>query len=225
MQKKQDFYFDTKKDKVWYRSNQLIYNLKSFDTRTNTISGISIYSFDQDFKLRQMIEAEKGHYENNQWNLEKGTITVFTNEQPFPITQSFASRVLEIKETPKDFSEIEKEVDTLRLIELKKYIDRIKKVGADVKAYQVKFHSRISMSLTSLIMCVIGIPFSIRNRREGSLAKDLGLCLSFTFFYWVFYSIGLSLGTNGTLLPWIAAWLPNILFATIAVVLVSRVRR
>lgn len=54
-------------------------------------------------------------------------------------------------------------------------------------------------------MCMIGIPFSVRGRREGGLAKDLGICLGITFFYWLFYSIGLSLGSNGAVPPIIAA--------------------
>jgi lipopolysaccharide export system permease protein len=54
------------------------------------------------------------------------------------------------------------------------------------------------------------------------MARDLGLCLAITFFYWMFYSIGLSLGTNGALPPWVAAWLPSVVFAALAIVLLAR---
>lgn len=225
MQKKTDFYFDFKKDKIWYRSNQLIYNLKTFDTKSNTILGMSVYIFDQNFDLAQVINASKAKFTPNGWKLLDGTVTVFVKEDPFPLTKAFEEKELVIDETPKDFQEIEKEVDGLRLIELKKYIDKVKNAGADVKGYLVKFHSRISLSLTPIIMCILGVPFSTRNRREGSIAKDFGLCMVVTFFYWLFYSIGLSLGTNGALLPWLAAWLPNFIFAAVAGVLVFRVRK
>jgi lipopolysaccharide export system permease protein len=71
-------------------------------------------------------------------------------------------------------------------------------------------------------MCLIGIPFSVRGRREGGLAKDLAVCLAVTFFYWLFYSIGLSLGSNGALPPVVAAWAPTLIFTLFALVLVAR---
>jgi lipopolysaccharide export system permease protein len=73
-------------------------------------------------------------------------------------------------------------------------------------------------------MCFLGIPFSVGNRREGGLAKDLGLCLVLTFFYWLFHSIGLSLGTNGAVPPFVAAWLPSAVFMALAALLIARKR-
>jgi lipopolysaccharide export system permease protein len=108
------------------------------------------------------------------------------------------------------------------LKELYRYIERTRQTGIDTKSYEVKFHSRISLSFIPIVMCILGVPFSTRSRREGGFAKDLGLCLAFTFFYWLFYSVGLSLGTNGALPPWLAAWLPSTIFAVVAVTLIAR---
>jgi lipopolysaccharide export system permease protein len=86
----------------------------------------------------------------------------------------------------------------------------------------VKFWSRFSLSFIPIVMCFLGVPFSVRNRREGGTAKDLGLCLAITFFYWLFYSVGLSLGTSGALPPWVAAWLPSAVFVALAAALIAR---
>ncbi len=98
----------------------------------------------------------------------------------------------------------------------------MKGAGADTKSYEVKYHSRMSMSFIPVVMCFLAVPFSVSSRREGSIAKDLSLCLSITFFYWLFYSVGLSLGTNGVLTPWIAAWLPSGIFVVLAGILIIR---
>ena len=158
------------------------------------------------------------------WSLKDGTVTVFSKEDQFPLTQPFKEKELQIPETPNDFQEIDKEVDGLRLLELSKYIKHMKEAGADTKAYEVKLQSRFSLSFIPMVMCVLGIPFSIRSRREEGTAKDLTLCLFVTFLYWLFYSIGLSLGTNGALPPWFAAWLPSGIFAGVAVLLLNRKR-
>jgi lipopolysaccharide export system permease protein len=222
MKHQTDFYLDVKQDKIWYRSKNLIYNLQRFDAKNKTIHGMAVYTFDDDFNLVQVMDASQAEFTPQGWKLQNGTVTVFAKEDQFPLTQHFKEKDLQIPETPKDFQEIDKEVDGLRLLELWKYIKRMKEAGADTKAYEVKLHSRFSLSFIPIIMCVLGVPFSIRSRREEGTAKDLTLCLAVTFFYWLFYSIGLSLGTNGALLPWVAAWLPSAAFAVLAAVLLRR---
>lgn len=223
MQKRPDFFLDIKQDKIWYRSKNLIYNLQRFDLKTKMIYGMSIYHFDPDFNLTQVIDAEKAEYSKSDgWKLMNGTITSINEEDPFPETKTFENRVIQITETPREFQEIEKEVDALRLKELLRYIQRVKAAGADTKSYEVKFHSKISLSFIPIIMCVLGVPFSVRSRREGGVAKDLSLCLGLTFFYWLFFSIGLSLGTNGVLPPILSAWLPSLIFLGLAMGLITK---
>ncbi|MGZ3709784.1 MAG: LptF/LptG family permease, partial [Bdellovibrionota bacterium] len=225
MENKPNFFLDLKQDKIWYRSKNLIYNLRSFDPKTREILGMTVYEFDDDFHLLQVVDAEKADYTPGGWKLIKGTVTVFEKENQFPLTKEFATKDLLIAETPKEFQEIEKEVNGLRLKELWKYIQHTKSIGADTKSYEVQFHSRFSLSFIPLVMCVLGIPFSTKTRREGGAAKDLGLCLGITFFYWLFYSLSLSLGTNGALPPWLAAWLPSSIFVAVAAALIARQRR
>jgi len=224
MQNRPDFFLDIKQDKIWYRSKNLIYNLRTFDYKTQRITGMAVYTFDDGFNLMQVVDASHAEYRTNGWHLMDGTVTVFSKEDPFPLTQKFEEKDLPITETPRDFQEIEKEVDGLRLKELWAYIQRMKSAGADTKSYEVKFHSRISLSFIPVVMCILGIPFSTRGKREGGMAKDLGICLSFTFFYWLFYSIGLSLGINGALPPWLAAWLPSVVFVMLSAGLITRRR-
>jgi lipopolysaccharide export system permease protein len=221
MQKKPDFFIDIKRDKVWYRSKNMIYNLLLFDMNSKTIHGMALYTFDDDFNLLQVVNAEKAEYIDGRWKLENGIVTLFSKENPFPMTQNFLEKDVIIAESPKDFQEIEKEVNGLRFKELYQYIQRMKKAGADTKSYEVKYHSRFSLGFIPIVMCFLAVPFSLTNRREGGVAKDLGLCLVVTFFYWLFYSVGLSLGTNGALPPWLAAWLPSSIFVVLAATLIA----
>lgn len=222
MKNRPDFHLDIKQNKIWYRSGSLIYNLKAFDTKNQAIVGMTVYSFDQNFLLDQTIEAERAKYTPQGWKLMDGTLTQFSATQPFPENKKFKELKLQINETPADFQEIEKEVDGLRLGELYRYIEQTAKAGLDTKAFLVKFHSRFSLSFIPLVMCILAVPFSVTGRREGGVAKDLSICIGITFFYWLFYSIGLSLGTNGSLPPWFAAWAPTVIFAFLALVLVGR---
>ncbi|MEN9724429.1 MAG: hypothetical protein RJB38_2415, partial [Pseudomonadota bacterium] len=57
MKKRPDFFLDVKRDKVWYRSKNLIFNLRSFDSRSETINGMSVYTLDERFQLVQLVAA------------------------------------------------------------------------------------------------------------------------------------------------------------------------
>lgn len=225
MKNRQDFYFDVKQNKIWYRSKNLIYNLRTFDATNKVIYGMKVYEFDPSFHLNQVIEAKQATYTSEGWDLQEGTRTVFGGpDEDFPKTKPFRKYRLQIAETPTDFQEIEKEIDGLRIKELYQYIQRVKDAGADVKAYMVKLHSRLSLSFIPLVMCLLAIPFSVRGRREGGFARDLAVGLAVTFFYWILYSIGLSFGISGALPPWMAAWAPSFLFLILAVTLIMRKR-
>jgi lipopolysaccharide export system permease protein len=222
IKKKQDFFLDVKQDKIWYRSNNLIYNLQTFDPKTDRILGIGVYVFSPSFDLINVLQAETAVYNGTEWELNRGKSTHFDPETGFPVVESFKTQTLRIKETPKDFKIIEKEVDRLRIKDLIRFINRNKQSGIDSKAMEVKLHSRFSLSFIPLIMCLLALPFSVSRTREGRLGRDLTMALVITFFYWLSYSICLSLGQNGMVMPVLAAWLPSIVFSMLAAVLLKR---
>jgi lipopolysaccharide export system permease protein len=227
MRKKQDYYIDFRQDKVWYRSKNSIYNLKSFTRESKTIQGMNVYSFDSEFRLAELLSAKRGVYDDRKktWSLEEGTVTIFSEDEGVPLTRKFQKKPLVIPEAPNDFVELAKETDALRIKSLWSLIERSKRTGKPSAVYETKFHTRISMSFTPLVMCLLAVPFVVRRQREGGLARDLSIGLAVTFFYWLFYSVSLSLGSNGALPPWLAAWLPSSIFVAVAVALIARPAR
>jgi lipopolysaccharide export system permease protein len=223
IKKKQDFFLDVKQDKIWYRSNNLIYHLRTFDPKTERIFGIGVYVFSEQFDLVEQLQAETASYNGEAWELTAGKATRF-NPDGFPVIESFQSRVLKLKESPRDFKMIEREVDRLRIKELIRFIQANRKSGIDSKAFEVKLHSRFSMSFIPLVMCLLAVPFSVSRTREGRTSKDLMIAFVITFFYWLGYSISLSMGQNGTLPPVVAAWLPSLIFGFMAFFLLLRRR-
>ena len=220
IKQKQDFFLDVKQDKIWYRSNNLIYNLRSFDPQTDRIFGIGVYVFTPEFDLQEFLQAETATYNGKEWDLGQGKSTHFDPDTGYPVVEPFKTRTLRIKESPKDFKVIEKEVDRLRIKELIRFIDRNKKSGIDSKVFEVKLHSRFSL----LIMCLLALPFSVSRTREGRLGRDLTMAMVITFFYWLSYSVSLSMGQNGMVTPILAAWLPSMVFGVLSIVLLKRMK-
>ncbi len=222
IQKKPDLHTEINNSRIWYRSDNLIYNVRAFELRTSTIHGISIYSFDQQFGVNQQIEAKKATFEDGAWLLQDGTITIFDGKPIVPISQKFESKKLSLRESPEDFREIEKEVETLRLKHLWRFIERNKQAGIDTNSYEVMFWSKISLALVPLIMAILAIPFGVHRSRHTSLARDVTLCFLMIILYWLFFSTALSMVKSGSLPPIVAAWLPSVVFGMIGVTMIAR---
>lgn len=220
---RKDFSLDIKTTKIWYRSKNHIYNLRLFDKQKNLIEGLGIYLFDDDFKLKEHIEAAHALFDTSgEWVLNDGMLTVFPENETFPLSTTFKEKRIRLPESPKDFLEIEKQVEALRIKELWSFIKRNKNAGIDTKMYEVDFHSRLAISFVPLVMGLLAVPFSVRPKRQGGMAKDLSIALGFIFGYWLLFSISMTMGRSGALAPWISVWAPSILFLGVGIWLILK---
>jgi lipopolysaccharide export system permease protein len=152
-------------------------------------------------------------------------LTLFEEETGYPVTKHFNQQTMTLNETPSDFKEIEKEVETLRLKNLWRYIQRNKSAGIDTHSMEVTFWSKISMALVPLIMALLGIPFASSHQRHSSIARDISLCFFIVIVYWLLFSASLSMGKSGWVPPFWAAWMPNFLFFGFGIFMVLRTKR
>lgn len=84
--------------------------------------------------------------------------------------------------------------------------------------YEVMFHQKLSLPWTSLIFGAFAIPLGVRPQRS-SRSIGLGLSLLFILIYYVLMTVGVILGEAGQMSPQMAAWLPNIIFGSMGLVL------
>jgi lipopolysaccharide export system permease protein len=74
-----------------------------------------------------------------------------------------------------------------------------------------QLHARLAAPWTCLVVVFIALPFATLTGRRNvfvGVASSLFIC----FAYFVLQRLGMALGTGGRLTPWVAAWLPNVLF-------------
>lgn len=224
--KKEPHRFSTvKTDKIWYRSKNSIFNIKTLNSKGDGAQGLSMYFFNDAWDLVQMITAREVVIQGAQWLLENGTVTVFSKDSSFPLTSDFKTKSITMLEDSKDLQSAGATADMMTQEELNRFIGKNKNAGLDTVAYEVDYHSKISFSFAGLVMCLLGIPFSVGRARSGGTMLNVGICLALVFAYYVFYSSGITLGQQGALPPVVAAWLPNIVMIGVALVLLKRLKR
>lgn len=224
--KKQPHRFSTiKTDKIWYRSKNSIFNIQTLNAKGDRAQGLTMYFFDPNWDLVQMMTARDVVIEGEQWGLENGTVTIFSKESSFPLTSHFKKKNIVMAEDSKDLQSAGQTADMMSQKELEHFINKNKAAGLDTVAYEVDYHSKLSFAFAGLVMCLLGIPFSVGKARSGGTMLNVGICLALVFAYYVFYSSGITLGQHGTLPPVMAAWIPNIVMASLALVLLKRLKR
>ena len=83
----------------------------------------------------------------------------------------------------------------------------------------MQYYQKISLPVTCLVFGAFAIPLSLRPQRT-STSIGFGLSLLLILLYYILMTVGQTLGESGKLAPWLAAWLPNIVFAVVGAYLV-----
>lgn len=121
---------------------------------------------------------------------------------------------------PDDFVVDFDKIKVLTSPELNQLIDLEKMKGSGaVVAYQVEKHSRIAFPFANVILAIIGVAVSSRKIRGGT-GLHLGIGLTLTFSYVLFMQIATVYGVYGGLPPFIATWIPNLMFGIMAIFLI-----
>jgi lipopolysaccharide export system permease protein len=214
-----------KSGNAWFRGEQgTFYNFQFINPQADLLKGVIIYKFDDDFQPQYRIDGKQMKWKNGVWYIEQAISRSF-GPQGMKIEQWEEKALPQLKETPASFKEVGKKPEAMNYQELRYYIKKLRRQGYEVSRYLVDLHGKLSFPFISLVMALIGVPFSLKLNRSGGRTIGFGLSLIIGFSFWVVLALGLALGHAGGLPPFIAAWGGNILFGSAGIYLLTRVRQ
>ena len=109
-----------------------------------------------------------------------------------------------------DFSETYNYFELNELIELQKM-----RGDANVKYSLIQKNNRFALPFSAFILTIMGVALSSKKRR-GGIGWNIGLGIALAFTYILFLKFSEMFVHAGVLPPFIALWMPNIVFAFIA---------
>lgn len=214
-----------KTNRIWYRSKDTIFNLKTLNETAQKAQGLTLYYFNENWDLIQMVTAQEVDLSGPTWKLKKGSVTLFTEESSFPMTSEFREKTITMGEDARDLSSTANTSDVLSLEELSQFIRKNKEAGLDTLRYEVDYQAKYGFALAGLVMVLLGVPFSVGKARSGGTMANLGVCLALVAVYWIFFSSALTLGYHGQVPPIVAAWGPNLIMLGVGLFLLKRTHR
>ena len=191
--------------------------VQDYDNVTKRATGLAV---DQ-FKGRQLVSrltAYEAVYDTlDQWKMTDFHIRNFKGLRATDTVGYGLDTNLRIR--PSDFLVNEKEVAKMRNDQLDRYIERQKERGAsNTRLFQIELHTRYAAIFSAFILTFIGAILSAKKMKNGlgvNLVIGFGLCLAY-----ILSSTFISqAATVGRLAPWLAAWIPNVVFVLLALLL------
>lgn len=201
---------------IWMRAPRKIIHIKQYSPKEKRVSGITIHTFDENFRLTDRIDAGSGVFENGSWRLDDALEQVFEENTDGPRLNVFDTMPAEIDLNPDDLAQAAKRSDEMGLAELGRYIEKIEREGYGAVRYRVDYHSKIAAPFVCLFLSVLGTGLALRGKLREGMSVSIAYGLGITFFYWIFNSFCLSLGYAEMIPPVVAAWVANMVFFSIA---------
>ncbi len=179
------------------------------------------------FEGKTLVErttADRIYYDSLEyWHLENYTQRTFTGMRESLERGERKDIILPI--IPDELFITAQQAHEMTTPELRHYMNRQRQRGSgNVKAFEVEYHKRWSSPLGAFIMTLLGVTMSSRKVR-GGMGKNLGIGTVLTAAYILFSTVSTTFSVNNVMSPFMAAWLPNIVFLLISIPLYIRAAR
>jgi len=201
---------------IWLKDTRQITHIKYYDKKEKAILGLTIYYFDENFRLAKRTDAKKGVSKRGEWLLYgvvEQSLDKKTNNHNI---LCYEEQTEPLGLLPENLETVIKKSEEMSFKELLEYIRKIEAEGYDAAAYRVDFHAKVAFPFICVILCIIGVGIAIRKKMKERLPVSIAYGIGITFLYWVFHSFCMSLGYGEMLPPVIAAWTANFMFMCFA---------
>ncbi len=212
------FHYNTKRNiHLQNKPNEILY-VESYNNKLFTGYNFTWEKFDgQELKFKLTSRYAIFDTLTEEWKIINYNIRRFKDgKQSFEHGDTLIER---FNIMPRDYSDKVAKMDVMNYFELNDFINKEKIKGSEkIKFYLVEKYKRIAFPFATIILTLIGASLSSRKLRGGmGIHLAIGITLSFTYI--IFMQISTVFATYGTLSPFIAVWIPNIIFSIIALYL------
>lgn len=195
--------------------------IRNFSGESNRAKFLAIERYDGT-ALVEVLDASDVRFipETKRWSAPKYTIRQYGPEgEQYKLCQKLDTLInLDALELGK----VEELIKTMPIEELNDFIAAQKAKGSDqITLFEVERQQRYSYPFSILILTLMGVSLSSQKKRGGT-GVNLGVGIVLCFTYIMVAKFAEEFAKGGVLPAQISVWLPNLLFAVIAVYLYKK---
>lgn len=184
--------------------------------KKKTLYNVTVLDNSKDGTI-QVLQAREGKTSPQGWQFEKGAAYTIGNSGQVLNTTLFDTSVVKFgldmsKEANKNLA---KEKNFSQLL---RYLAKSDISPRDRRVYTIELFDKIALPITTIVFVLLGVPLAITPPR---VRYNRGFLFSILiiFAYYVVRALAISFGEAGSLAPFWAAWLPNIVLTVWGTVL------
>lgn len=197
----------------------VILYMDSYDNTTRSGRNLSLDKFEGKELVSRLIASRVEYDSAYQWTIKDYMIREFKGMREVITTGNELDTTINV--IPSDFLASVKDIEQMTSPQLYKYIERQKSKGqanignVSLTQYEIEYHKRFASVLSAFILTLIGASLSAR-KVKGGMGLNIGIGLGLSVSYILFQTVSSSFAVSGAMAPWVAVWIPNVVFAFIA---------
>lgn len=202
-------------------SNDLYVYIQSYDYTSNIGYRFTAEKV-KNTNLTEKVMAERVSYDSVKKNWKLFNAVTRTNQGMNEGLRFDHELTMKYPFTPKDLEEDNEIMTAMTTPQLNRIIERETLRGREnLNFYYIEKHRRTAQPFAGVILTLIGASIASRKIRGGSgFHLALGIMISATYIMAIQFSSTFS--TKAGLNPFLAAWIPNVIFAVVALLLYRR---
>lgn len=203
--------------------NNVRMSVQLLDTEKKIMDDVVLEYYDDSFAIKKLVIAMGAFWDGNSWILEDGIEREFEND--IWTEHIFDTYNSNIYINPDELAITEVHFETMTTKQFKRHINQLRLFGGTAIKERIALNVRYATVFCHLIVMMIGIPFAFgMNNRFGKILS-FTMALALTFIYWGVQAITQSLAENNLISPFLCAWIPNIIFLGVGILMLREVRK
>ncbi|MCU0535379.1 MAG: LptF/LptG family permease [Hydrococcus sp. Prado102] len=174
--------------------------------------GLTILDRTQE-EMNQIINAKSAtwNFKENTWDFFNGTIYLIAPDGSYRNIVRFKHQKLALPRAPLDLTQ-RRNHEEMSLAQSQEYLEIVKLSGNEekVRKLQIRIQEKIAIPFACVAFGLVGSALGLRPQ-NSSRATSFGVCVGLIFAYYMLLVFTRSMGAEGILSPFMAAWLPNFL--------------
>ncbi|MGB0428720.1 MAG: LptF/LptG family permease, partial [Flavobacteriales bacterium] len=196
----------------------------SYNTKSKRGNQFTLEQFDG-LKLKSKLMADVVSYQADsaRWQVQQWHERQFVDGKE-RLTKG-KSKSIDLKLLPEHVVSLVKQAHLLDFQQITEKIELDRKRGSDsVQFYEVELHQRNAAAFSNIILTIIAVSLASKKTR-GGLGINLSIGLALVMFYLLINKFGVTFAQYSDLNPVIAAWLPNIFYGVVAIILFRKAQK
>jgi len=210
--------------KRWFRGHDghHVYHLRG-TLPGGGFQGVTVLEISDDFRLVRRIDARAMRPSGAEWQLEQVVDRAFRPDGSLEV-QEVPERTYRFDEPADAFAVVPGNPAQMRWSTLVGQIAVRSRSGLPVADFLLERDNRLAYPLAGVPGALLAIALALRPGRKGHIATALVESVGVSMLFWSVQGVTWALGLSGRVVPWMAAWAPDLVFLLAGWVAVRRSR-